>query len=139
MVSLKVHNILDYVIALVLVLSPFIFGFSDITAAKNIFLVLGFGLATYSLITKYYYCIARIIPVGVHMIFDSAAGVTLLAAPYLFDYRENLTELQFGVHVAMGVGAIGLVSLTKTRTEAAKTVEERRDTSGTTFSRPHRV
>lgn len=127
MLSLKTHNVLDYVIAVALIAAPFIFGFSDIPAARNVFLVLGGGLAAYSLITKYYYCIARIIPVGIHMVFDATAGLVLLAAPYFFDYRDQLTTLQFSIHVIMGLGAIGLVAVTKTRSEAAKTVEEKRE------------
>jgi DNA integrity scanning protein DisA with diadenylate cyclase activity len=139
MMSLKTHNVFDYIIAVVLVLAPFLFGFSDIDAARNTFLILGFGLAAYSLITKYYYCIARIIPLGVHMIFDVSAGLVVLIAPYIFDYRESLTTLQFAVHVVMGIGAIGLVAVTRTRSEGAKTVEEKRETLPHSYNRnrPH--
>lgn len=139
MVSLKVHNVLDYIIALTLVAAPFLFGFSEIEAARNVFLILGVGLAAYSLITKYYYCIARILPVGVHMVFDAGAGLVVMAAPYIFGYRDFLTTTQFAVHIVMGLGAIGLVAVTKTRSEAAKTIEERREIDALSHHHPHHV
>ena len=134
MIPLRIHNILDYVIAALLVLAPFVFGFSDIEIARDLFVVLGVGLASYSLITRYYYSLAKIIPVGVHMVFDTAAGAVILAAPYVTGYRENLTSLQLGVHLVMGLGAIGLVAVTKPRTESAMTIEEQRAIMEHSFS-----
>ncbi|HXH73661.1 MAG TPA: hypothetical protein VNJ08_01755 [Bacteriovoracaceae bacterium] len=130
MLSLKIHNIMDYVIALVLILSPFLFGFSDVEVARNVYLVLGIGLAGYSLITKYYYSVAKIIPVGIHMILDVLAGIVLVFAPYIFDYRISINQGQMIFHVVMGLGAITLVAITRTRTERAKSIEELSITSG---------
>lgn len=136
MVSLKVHNILDYIIALVLVSTPFVFGFSHIIEARNVFLVLGSGLAIYSLFTKYYYSIAKLIPIGVHMSFDVAAGLMAIVAPFTFDYRSQITDGQYWVHVILGASAMGLVALTRTRTEDAKTPEEKFETEGAHHTGP---
>lgn len=127
MVTLKAHNILDYIIAIVLVASPFVFDFSNVDQARNLFLTLGVGLALYSAITNYYYSLARVIPLGVHMVFDAAAGIVLIAGPSLFGYRDQLSDFQVGVHIVLGLGAVGLVAITRTRTEAAKTSEQRRE------------
>ncbi len=59
------------------------------------------------------------------MVFDATAGVVLMAAPFIFRYRDSLTTTQFAIHLIMGLGAVGLVTLTKTKTEASKTAEER--------------
>ncbi len=139
MISLKTHNIIDYVIAAILVFTPFVFGFSEIDAARNIYLILGLGLAAYSLMTKYYYCVARVIPLGVHMTFDAAAGVVLIISPYLFDYRADITAMQNAIHFVLGAGAIGLVGITRTRTEAAKTEQEKLETSGQHYNHPRPV
>lgn len=116
MLSLRTHNVLDYVIGAVLVLCPFVFGFSDLDAARNVFLVLGFGLIGYSLLTKYYYSIAKIIPVKVHMFFDVAAGIILMLSPGIFGYGNLLTGGQVAVHYVMGIGAIVFVAVTRDRT-----------------------
>jgi hypothetical protein len=120
MLSLRTHNILDYVGAAILVLSPFLFGFSDVDVARNVFLFLGFGLALYSLITRYEFSVAKIIPLGVHMTLDVLEGVFLMVAPSLFDYRPLLTDLQYGLHFVLGIGVIGLVAITKRKTESGQ-------------------
>lgn len=130
MIRLKSHNIMDYVIALILIIAPFAFGMGDLDRARNVFVALGVILALYSLITKYYYSIAKIIPLGFHMTLDCLSGLVLIIAPQLFGYRDAITGGQYALHILLGLGALGLVAITRTRTEAAKTPEEHRDTDG---------
>lgn len=125
MISLRIHNIIDYIVGAVLLISPWLFGFADIAAARNIFLVGGVLLIAYSLFTKYYYSISRVLPLGVHMTMDALLGILLILAPALFGYRDVLTQGQYAAHIILGVAAVGLVALTRPRTEAAKTPAER--------------
>lgn len=116
-ISLKTHNILDYVGGTALLLSPYIFGFSEISVARNTFLLLGIALVAYSLLTNYRYSIAKIIPLGVHMTLDVLLGVFTMLAPWVLDYSYTLTSFQIGVHLVLGVGVLGLVAFTQPRTE----------------------
>jgi hypothetical protein len=125
MIPLKVHNVIDYIMAAFLIVSPWVFGFASVGAARNLFVIAGIVYAGYSLLTKYYYSAARIIPLGAHMTLDAALGVLLILAPALFGYREFLTQGQYAAHIVLGIGAVGLVALTRPRTEAAKTPAER--------------
>lgn len=125
MIPLRIHNVIDYLIGTFLVVAPWMFGFADVPAARTFFLLGGLALVAYSLVTNYYYSVAKLIPLGVHMTLDALIGVAAILAPALFGYRELLSGGQYAVHVLVGVGAIGLVALTKPRTEAAKTPEER--------------
>lgn len=125
MISLRVHNILDYVIGAILIISPWLVGFSEVVAARNLFVWGGIGLITYSLFTNYYYAVAHIIPLGVHMTLDALLGVIFILGPALFGYRDVITTGQYAWHVILGIGALGLVALTRPRTEAAKTPAER--------------
>jgi hypothetical protein len=120
MLSLRTHNILDYVGAAILVLSPFIFGFSDVAAARNTFLVLGFALAIYSLLTNYYYSVAKLIPLGVHMFLDVVTGIVLMLAPSIFNYRSVITDGQYALHFVLGIGVIVLVAVTRRKTETGR-------------------
>jgi purine-cytosine permease-like protein len=117
MISLRVHNILDYVIGAFLVLSPSIFGFSSVNAARDTFLVLGFGLIGYSLLTDYRYSIAKLISLGIHMFMDVILGAVLMIAPWVFGYRPYITSSQTLLHFVLGLGAWGLVALTNRRRE----------------------
>lgn len=125
MINLRTHNVIDYAIGIVLLICPWVFRFAEIPAARDVFVVLGAGLIVYSLLTNYYYALARWIPLGVHMTMDALAGAALILAPSLFAYRELLSTGQYAVHVILGLGAIGLVAVTRPRTEADKTPAER--------------
>lgn len=122
-ISLRVHNIFDYIIGVALIISPGIFGFFEIEPARNVFVTLGGGLIGYSLFTKYRYSIVKLIPLGLHMTLDVLSGLVLMTAPWLFDYRAFLTGGHLTVHFIFGLGAIGLVALTRSRTERAKASE----------------
>lgn len=125
MISLRVHNVLDYVIGAILLISPWLFGFAQVEAARNVYIILGAGLITYSLLTNYYFAVARVIPLGLHMVFDFTAGIVLILAPTLIQYRYRISDGQYAVHALLGLGAVALVAFTRPRTENAKSPGER--------------
>ena len=112
MIPLKVHNVIDYIAAVALVLAPAIFGFADIVAARNIFLILGAGLFGYSLFTDYDYSVAKVIPLRIHMGFDVASGIALMVSPWLFGYVNAIRGGDLAVHFIFGLAVIGLVTFT---------------------------
>jgi hypothetical protein len=124
MVSLKVHNVLDYVLGAVLIVCPFVFGFSGIDAGRDLFLVLGIGLIGYSLCTDYTYSLFKWIPVGWHMAFDAIAGVLLILGSYIFGYNDLLTAGQTVLHYVLGIGAIALVAATRTKPEDRMSISD---------------
>ena len=101
------------------------FGFSEIVAGRNLFLVLGLGLIGYSLVTNYQYSVRKWLPLGVHMALDVAAGVLLILGSYIFGYRSLITDGQTALHYVLGLGAIGLVALTRPKTDQGMRLEER--------------
>ncbi|MGE3683286.1 MAG: hypothetical protein AB7G93_16295 [Bdellovibrionales bacterium] len=130
MISLRTHNILDYVVGGVLIVAPFLFGFADIDVARNVFMLSGFFLILYSLFTNYHYAALRVIPLGVHMTLDVLLGALVIVAPWVFDYRAFLTPAQEYLHYIMGVGAFALVVLSREKSEADKRVHGIRVTTG---------
>lgn len=118
MVSVKTHNILDYVGAALLVLSPFLFGFSDIVVARNAFLFYGVALAAYSAMTRYPISLVKWIPLGVHMTLDVIIGIAVMISPAVFNYSAFLTDWQYGLHFVLGLGVLGLVAFTRRLTES---------------------
>jgi hypothetical protein len=47
------HVVLDYVLSLVLIVAPFIFGFTDDAAATSYFIVIGVGFILLTVATRY--------------------------------------------------------------------------------------
>lgn len=113
MISLKTHNVLDYVFGVVLALCPYLFNFTTLDVARNLFQTVGIGLLVYSLMTNYRYSIIKLISVRAHLALDVVAGALLMIAPWLFGYRLSLSGFQTSVHVIAGLAVLGLVAFTE--------------------------
>lgn len=124
--SLKVHNILDYVAALFYFVAPFVFGFGDVVAAKNLFVTMGLVMMLSGLLTSNYYSLGRIIPLGVHLWMDVGVGMLIYLGPYFFGYLSDLTPPQFFLHILVGVFSVSHVVYTNVREEEWKFSHEGR-------------
>lgn len=125
MLSLRSHNVLDYLLGALFLISPWFFGFEGVVEARLLFLGSGLALIAYSLVTNYYFSLARILPLGAHMTLDAVLGVFMILAPALLGYRGEITQSQYVVHVLLGVATVGMVAITKPKSEATKSLTER--------------
>src|SRR5207244_11243072 len=80
----KFHAPLDYIVGAALIAAPWIFQFSEHTAATVVPIVLGIGLIVYSLFTKYELGLWKVAPMAVQNLMDIAAGAGLGASPCIF-------------------------------------------------------
>ena len=71
----RFHGFLDYIVGVALIAAPWIFQFSEHTAATVVPVVLGVGLIVYSLLTDYELGVVRVLPMWVHNLLDIVAGV----------------------------------------------------------------
>ena len=117
MMSLKSHNVLDYAAGLFLLFVPALFGFSEINAAREVFLGVGLAMITYSACTQYDLSVFKWIPLSTHMSLDVLAGVSVMLAPWLLGYRDILTGTQEILHYALALGLFGLVAFTQPQAE----------------------
>ena len=85
----KFHAPLDYIVGVALIAAPWIFQFSEHTAATVVPVVLGIGLIAYSLFTNYELGVWKITPMAVHNVFDVAAGTLLPASPWIFGFADK--------------------------------------------------
>jgi len=74
LIPAKFHAPLDYVVGAALIAAPWIFQFSEHTAATVVPTVLGIGLIGYSLITDYELGVWKVAPMAVHNLIDVVAG-----------------------------------------------------------------
>jgi SPW repeat len=108
----RFHGFLDYIVGVVLIAAPWIFQFSDNTAATVVPIVLGIGLIAYSLLTDYELGVARVLPMPVHLLFDIAAGAVLAASPWIFGFAGESANV-WVPHLLAGIAAVvlGLVTV----------------------------
>jgi hypothetical protein len=108
----KFHAPLDYIVGVALIAAPWIFQFSEHTAATVVPIVLGIGLIAYSLFTDYELGVWKVAPMAVHNVIDIVAGTLLLLSPWLFGFADESTNV-WAPHVIVGVAAIFLGLTTK--------------------------
>lgn len=106
----RVHGFLDYAMGLLLIVSPWLFGFApDNPGAETwVPVALGVGAILYSLITDYELGTARILPMQVHLILDAMSGILLAASPWLFGFSEYL----WLPHLVLGIAELGVAAMT---------------------------
>lgn len=108
----KVHGMLDYLVGLVLIVSPWVLGFSDVSNRSAVWLpvVLGVGALLYSAITDYELGLVRVLPMAGHLIIDVMSGVLLAASPWLFGFSNEV----YLPHLIFGLLEVGAGLMTRT-------------------------
>jgi lysylphosphatidylglycerol synthetase-like protein (DUF2156 family) len=106
----KVHGALDYIVAVALILAPWLFGFSEVGGAAVIVpMVLGVGLILYSLFTKYEWGLIKVLSMPYHLVIDVVASLVLIASPFLFGFYNMDMWNVWVPHVAVGIAVILVV------------------------------
>ena len=110
----KFHAPLDYIVGVALIAAPWIFQFSDVTAAAAVSIVLGIGLIVYSLFTNYELGVWKVAPMAVHNLIDVVAGGFLAASPWIFGFADESTNV-WVPFVVVGLAAVflGLTTVQK--------------------------
>lgn len=110
-ISTSAHGIIDYLMGAFLIVSPWVFGFSDIDAATWTVIVIGAGAILYSLLTNYELGAFKTIPMTTHLWMDAVAGAVLALSPWLFGFAEYV----FWPHLLLGLAEVMAALTTKTQ------------------------
>jgi hypothetical protein len=103
----RLHGPLDYVVGAALIAAPWIFQFSEHTAATVVPIILGIGLIAYSLVTDYELGLRRLLPMSTHNLFDIIAGAVLAASPWIFGFADETANV-WVPHLVVGLAAVFL-------------------------------
>lgn len=110
----RVHGFIDYAMGLLLIASPWLFGFATGGIEQWVPVALGLAMIGLSLMTDYELSAARLIPMPVHLGIDIASGLLLAASPWLFGFADQV----YWPHLALGLIEIGTAAMTQTRSTA---------------------
>jgi hypothetical protein len=104
---------MDYLVCVILIASPWLFGFADASdrAAVYVPVVLGLGGLLYSLMTRYELGAVRTIPMSTHLMLDIGSGMFLAASPWLFGFSNEV----WMPHVIFGLLEIGTALFTEAK------------------------
>jgi len=106
----RVHGVLDYLTAGVLIAAPSMLGFRKHGMQTWLPLALGVGTIGYSLLTDYELGLFKIIPMPMHLALDAANGALLAASPWLFGFAEEVSA----PHLGLGLFEIGVMASSQT-------------------------
>jgi hypothetical protein len=108
-ISRRNHGILDYVVGIILILSPKLFGFNATGIPERIPIILGIAALVYSLFTDYELGLFKLLPFRVHIVLDVLNGLTLAASPWIFHFADRV----WIPHLVLGLLELGVVLLTQ--------------------------
>jgi uncharacterized membrane protein HdeD (DUF308 family) len=121
------HGMLDYPAGILLIASPWIFGFSDIDAARNVAIVIGVVVLAQSLMTDYELSVVDVLPLSAHLMMDVVAGIVLAVSPWLFGFADEGTEAWLP-HLVFGLGLLAAGLMTQRERETPRTRARARTT-----------
>src|SRR5688572_6863704 len=107
-ISTKVHGVLDYLMGIILIASPWVFGFAHMGAETWVPVISGAGVILYSLITNYEYGITKGISMGTHLGLDIVSGMFLALSPWIFGF----SDLVYMPHLVLGILEVGASVMT---------------------------
>jgi SPW repeat len=110
----RIHGVIDYIWGVLLLASPWIFGFADGGAAQWVAVVVGLGAIAYSAVTDYELGLVRLAPMRLHLLLDGLGGALLAASPWIPGFSDRV----YGPHLAFGLFAV--VASLITQTEPAR-------------------
>ena len=107
----RVHGVLDYLMGILLIASPWLFDFARGGAETWVPVVLGVGAILYSMMTNYELGLSKNISMSSHLTLDLLSGIVLAISPWLFGFAEYV----YLPHLILGILEIG-ASLVTVRT-----------------------
>jgi hypothetical protein len=105
----KVHGVMDYLVGILLIASPWIFEFNRGGMETWVPVVLGAGALVYSVMTDYEMGITRSLSMRTHLTMDLLSGILLAASPWIFGFADYI----YGPHVVLGLFEIVASLMTK--------------------------
>jgi hypothetical protein len=112
-VPTRLHGFVDYLWGILLILMPYLAGFTDNRPATWVAWVFGAGAILYSLATDYEVGLLRLIPMPAHLALDAGAGAILAASPWLFGFADRVRW----PHLVFGLFSVVASLVTRTHAE----------------------
>lgn len=119
--STRTHGMIDYLVGLLLIVSPWLFNFAGDNISTWIPVIVGAVVIVYSLFTDYEYGLMPEITMRGHMMLEAITGIFLAVSPWVFNF-------EYFVYVPHLIFGLVLVALSLT-TETTPSVSRKRKPS----------
>ena len=119
--STRVHGMMDYAMGILLLASPYLFGFATGGVKQWLPMALGVAMLGMSLLTRYELGAIGLIPMPAHLAVDGLSGALLAVSPWLFGF----SGIVFLPHLVLGLIELGTSLMTETHSSADHTITAR--------------
>lgn len=119
--STRIHGVVDYAMGILLLASPYLFGFATGGVKQWLPMILGVAMIGMSLLTRYEWGAIRMIPMPVHLAVDGLSGALLAVSPWLFGF----SGVVFLPHLVLGLIELGTSLMTETHSDMDDTLAAR--------------
>ncbi|HEV3050113.1 MAG TPA: hypothetical protein VGX50_07385 [Longimicrobium sp.] len=106
----RVHGMLDYLLAALLMGAPWLFGFAAGGAETWVPVALGAFVLLYSLFTDYELGVVKRLQMPAHLLLDAVGGLLLAVSPWMLGFDEVV----WIPHVALGLVEVVTAAITNT-------------------------
>ncbi len=119
-ITKNMHALLDYPVALALIIAPFLLGLGASTPAAK-WLSVGTGVAALilTIFTDHMLGVLRVLPYRFHVLVDGMVGVTFFVAPFALGFRG----IDAWFYWANAAAVLSVVSLSKPSSLGAANTE----------------
>ena len=118
-ISNKMHTIIGLVVGVLLLIAPYLFGFSDNAPAAMVPWIIGLFIILNELITTSPIALVKLVPMKIHVMVDVLTGLVLAVSPWLFGFADA-TPNAWVPHVIVGILVVGYALMTDTATAEQK-------------------
>lgn len=108
-IGTRTHGYLDYIMGVLLIAAPWIFGFARDGAETWVPVLLGAAVILYSLLTDYELGVSPTLSMRTHLMLDLIGGAFLAVSPWLFGFANYIWE----PHLIFGILEMGAALMTK--------------------------
>ncbi len=108
--SAFVHGAVEYAVAVLLIVAPFLFGF-DSGSATAFSIVVGVLVLVITSSSDLPTGLAKVIPLAIHVVTDFALAGVLIASPFLFGFSDESAPTAF--FIVVGVAHLLLTIATR--------------------------
>ena len=113
-----VHSAVEYVAAVLLVLAPFLFGFST-DAARYAAIALGVVVLLVAVISRSPLGVTKSLPVSAHATLDYVLAVVLVLLPFVLGFADDTPAVTFFVLLGVAHAALSMLTRFPQRSSAA--------------------